>query len=57
MPKVRITTARLPQPDRHIGAEIEVSDEKAASMVAQGFAEIIEVPRKKRGRPRKDADE
>jgi hypothetical protein len=40
-----------------MGAEIEVSDEKAASMVAQGFAEIIEAPKKKRGRPRKDADE
>ena len=40
--KIRITTDRLPQPERHKGAEIDVSDEKAASMIAQGFAEAVE---------------
>ena len=40
--KIRITTDRLPQPDRHKGAEIDVSDEKAASLIAQGFAEAVE---------------
>jgi hypothetical protein len=33
---------RLPQPERHKGAEIDVSDEKAAAMIAQGFAEAVE---------------
>lgn len=42
MPKIRVTTDRLPQPERHRGAILNVSDEKAASMVAQGFAEIID---------------
>ena len=40
--KIRITTDRLPQPERHKGAEIDVSDEKAASLIAQGFAEAVE---------------
>lgn len=40
--KIRITTDRLPQPDRHKGAEIDVSPEKAASLIAQGFAEMVE---------------
>jgi hypothetical protein len=40
--KIRITTDRLPQPERHKGAEIDVSPEKAASMIAQGFAEAAE---------------
>lgn len=40
--KIRITTDRLPQPERHKGAEIDVSPEKAASMIAQGFAEAVE---------------
>jgi hypothetical protein len=40
--KIRITTDRLPQPERHKGAEIDVSDEKAAAMIAQGFAEAVE---------------
>jgi hypothetical protein len=40
--RIRITTDRLPQPERHKGAEIDVSDEKAASMIAQGFAEAVE---------------
>jgi hypothetical protein len=40
--KIRITTDRLPQPERHKGAEIDVSDEKAASMIAQGFAEAVQ---------------
>ena len=41
MTKVRITTNRLPQPERHKGAVLHVSEEKAASLVAQGFAVII----------------
>ena len=41
MTKIRIITDRLPQPGRHKGAELEVTPEKAASMVAQGFAEIL----------------
>lgn len=41
MTQIRITTNRLPQPERHKGAVLEVSPEKAAAMVAQGFAEII----------------
>ena len=40
--KIRITTDRLPQPERHKGAEIDVSDEKGAAMIAQGFAEAVE---------------
>jgi len=42
MPTIRIITTRLPQPDRHHGAVIEVSQEKAASLIAQGFAEAVE---------------
>lgn len=58
MTKIRITTDRLPQTERHKGAVLDVTAEKAASMVAQGFAEIIEeekteAPKKKRGRPKK----
>lgn len=43
MPTIKITSARqpwaagLPQP---MGAEVEVSDEDAAILVANGFAEI-----------------
>jgi hypothetical protein len=40
--KIRITTDRLPQPERHKGAEIDVSPEKGASMIAQGFAEAVQ---------------
>jgi len=58
MAKIKITTDRLPQPERHKGAVLDVTPEKAASMVAQGFAEIIEqekvdAPKRKRGRPKK----
>ena len=42
MIRIRITTDRLPQPDRRKGAELDVTPEKAASLVAQGFAEILE---------------
>lgn len=42
MPKIQITTDRLPQPERRKGAVLDVSSEKAASLVAQGFAKIIE---------------
>ena len=36
--KIKITTDRLPQPDRHLGSILEVTPEKAHAMVAQGFA-------------------
>lgn len=55
MTTIRITTDRLPQPERHKGAVLEVSPEKAASMVEQGFAEILSdapaapAPRRRRG--------
>lgn len=42
MTTIRITTDRLPQPERRKGAVLTVTPEKAASMVAQGFAEIVE---------------
>lgn len=41
MTQIRITTDRLPQKERHKGAVLEVTPEKAAAMVAQGFAEIL----------------
>lgn len=41
MTQIKITTDRLPQPARHKGAILVVSPEKAASMVAQGFAVIV----------------
>lgn len=44
MPLIKITTDRLPQPNRQRGAVLGVTPEKAASMVAQGFAEIIKDP-------------
>jgi len=58
MTKIKITTDRLPQPERHKGAVLDVTADKAASMVAQGFAEIIEqekvdAPKRKRGRQKK----
>lgn len=44
MPTIKITTDRQPwvadQPQT-LGAEVEVSDEDAAVLVANGFAEII----------------
>lgn len=44
MPTIKITTDRQPwvadQPQM-LGAEVEVSDEDAAVLVANGFAEII----------------
>lgn len=45
MTTIKITTDRLPQPDRHKGAILDVTPEKAASMVAQGFAVIVEEPK------------
>lgn len=58
MTKIKITTDRLPQPERQKGAVLDVTPEKAASMVAQGFAEIVEqakvdAPKRKRGRAKK----
>jgi len=58
MTQIKITTDRLPQPERHKGAVLDVTPEKAASMAAQGFAEIIEqevieASKRKRGRPKK----
>ena len=40
--RICITTDRLPQPDRHRGAILDVSDEKSASLIAQNFAVAIE---------------
>lgn len=42
MTTIRITTDRLPQPHRRKGAILTVTPEKAASLVAQGFAVIVE---------------
>ena len=59
MPKIKITTDRLPQPDRRLGAVLDVPAEKAISLIAQGFAERVDddedlvVDRPRRGRPRK----
>lgn len=44
MLKIEITTDRLPQPDRHKGAVLEVSEDKAASLIAQGFARLVAAP-------------
>ena len=44
MPTIKITSARQPWAAGHpqpLGAEVEVSDEDAAVLVANGFAEII----------------
>ena len=59
MTKIKITTDRLPQPERQKGAVLDVTEEKAASLVAQGFAEVfgpseVAEPKRKRGRPRKE---
>jgi hypothetical protein len=40
--RICITTDRLPQPGRHRGAILDVSDEKGASLIAQNFAVAIE---------------
>jgi hypothetical protein len=40
--RIRITTDRLPQPERHRGAVLDVSAEKGASLIAQGFAETVD---------------
>lgn len=40
--RICITTDRLPQPDRKRGALLDVSDEKGASLIAQGFARAVE---------------
>lgn len=42
--RICITTDRLPQPDRQRGAILDVSPEKGASLIAQGFATAIEEP-------------
>lgn len=56
MPLIKITTDRLPQPDRQRGAVLDVTPEKAASMVAQGFAEIVkDVAAPKPAQPAPDA--
>lgn len=39
--RICITTDRLPQPDRQRGAILDVSPEKGASLIAQGFATEI----------------
>ena len=53
MPKIEITTDRLPQPERAKGAVLEVTEEKAASLVAQGFAKILADAPKRRRAPRR----
>ena len=40
--RIRITTDRLPQPERHRGAVLDVSADKGASLIAQGFAEAVD---------------
>lgn len=40
--RICITTDRLPQPARQRGAMLDVSDEKGASLIAQGFARAVE---------------
>jgi hypothetical protein len=40
--RICITTDRLPQPDRKRGAMLDVSPEKGASLIAQGFARAVE---------------
>jgi hypothetical protein len=57
MPIVQITTDRLPQADRSRGCLVNVTPEKAQSLIAQGFAKLVEEApqddKPKRGRPRK----
>jgi hypothetical protein len=40
--RIRITTDRLPQPERHRGAVLDVSAESGASLIEQGFAEAVD---------------
>jgi hypothetical protein len=60
MPTIKIISARqpwaagLPQP---MGAEVEVSDEDAAVLVANGFAEITSAAAKPAARRRRTEDE
>lgn len=42
--RICITTDRLPQPDRKRGALLDVSPEKGASLIAQGFAMAVAEP-------------
>ena len=51
MTKVKIITSRIPS--RPLNSVCDVSDEKAQSLVAQGFGEIVDEPKPKRGRPKK----
>ena len=51
MTKVKIITSRIPT--RPLNSVCDVSDEKAQSLVAQGFGEIVDEPKPKRGRPKK----
>jgi hypothetical protein len=39
--RICITTDRLPQADRQRGAMLEVTPEKGASLIAQGFAVAV----------------
>ena len=43
MAEIKITTDRLPQPDRRRGAVISVTQEKADHLVGKGWAEMLEV--------------
>ena len=42
--RICITTDRLPQSDRQRGAMLEVTPEKGASLIAQGFAIAVAEP-------------
>lgn len=60
MPTIKITSARQPwaagQP-QPMDAEVEVSDEDAAVLVANGFAEIISAAAKTTTRRRRTTDD
>ena len=44
MLKIEIITDRLPQPERHMGAVLEVSEDRALSLIEQGFARLVAAP-------------
>ncbi len=52
MAEIKITTDRLPQPDRCRGAVISVTQEKADHLVGKGWAEMLEAAPKPAPKPR-----
>lgn len=47
MPNIKVITSRRPWSSTgplELGAEVEVSDEDAAALVAKGFAELVDAP-------------